>query len=302
MNEIYVNLAKDQVTVVIPTLNEAEGIAQVLDEVEKEGYRNILVVEGYSNDKTAEKANQNGVKVIYQHGPGKAGAIRTAIEHVQTPYMLFMDGDCTYDPNDIWRLLNHADHYSHVIGTRTKQHIPRVHRLGNWVISQTFRALFGVRISDVCSGMYLLETEEARKYKLQKAGFIVEIELAACSAANENVTEVPISYRPRVGQGKLSTWQGFSILFAAFPLARQYNPILFYSSLAALSMIPAMMICGWVALQQLTTGIWHSGWILLGVMLLLMATQAGTLASMSIMTRHSEERLLRELRKAKSTS
>ena len=80
---------------------------------------------------------------------------------------LFMDGDCTYDPKDIRRLLNHADHYSHVIGARDKRHIPLVHRLGNWVISKTFTMLFGVNISDVCSGMYLLETEEARKYCLE---------------------------------------------------------------------------------------------------------------------------------------
>jgi hypothetical protein len=161
--EILARLAKDQVTVVIPTLNEAGGISKVIEEVKAEGYGNVLVVEGYSEDGTVEKVHENGVKVVYQHGLGKAGAVRTAIERVKTPYMLFMDGDCTYDAKDIWRLLNHAAHYSHVIGVRDKRHIPLLHRLGNWVISQTFSMLFGVRVSDVCSGMYLLDTEEARK-------------------------------------------------------------------------------------------------------------------------------------------
>jgi GTP:adenosylcobinamide-phosphate guanylyltransferase len=302
VDKILRHIIKDQVTVVVPVLNEAEGIARVLKELEEEGYRNVLVIEGYSRDETAEKAHQNGVKVIYQHGLGKAGAVSTAIEHVQTPYMLFMDGDYTYDPKDIWRLLNHTDHYAHVIGARQKLHIPRLHRLGNWVISQVFSMLFGMKVSDVCSGMYLIETNEARKNKLQEPGFVVEIELAAISASNETLTEVPISYRPRLGKGKLSAWNGFAILSSAFTLASRYNPVLLYSGLAGLSIIPASIILGWVALQRLTTGTWLLDWALLGVTLALVAAQAFTLATVSILTKHSEERLMHELKRARAAS
>jgi GTP:adenosylcobinamide-phosphate guanylyltransferase len=301
VEKILRHIIKDQVTVVLPVLNEAEGIAKVLEEVEEEGYRNVLVVEGYSKDETAEVAHQNGVRVIYQHGPGKAGAVSTAIEHVKTPYMLFMDGDHTYDPKDIWRLLNHTDHYAHVIGARQKLHVPRLHRLGNWVISQVFSMLFGVKVSDVCSGMYLIETEEARKYKLQESGFNVEIELAAISAANESLTEVPISYRPRLGRGKLRAWDGFAILSSAFTLAGRYNPVLLYSGLAGLSIIPASIILSWVALQRLTAGIWLLDWALLGVILAVVAAQAFTLATVSILTKHSEERLMHELKNVASS-
>jgi dolichol-phosphate mannosyltransferase len=302
INKAYVSLAKNQITVVIPTLNEAEGIAQLLDEVAAEGFRNILVVDAYSTDKTVELVHQKGVKVIYQHGSGKAGAVITALERVETPYVLFMDGDCTYDSKDIWRLLNHADRYSHVIGARNKRSIPKLHRFGNWVISQTFSLLFGVNLSDVCSGMYLLETEVARSYRLRERGFVVEIELAASSAADDEVTEVPIRYRPRVGEGKLKAWHGFPILLAAFTLFRRYNPLLLYSGIGALSFIPAVIILGWVATQELTRAVWHSGWVIVGVMLMLAALQSFTLASMSILTRHSEERLMHEMKRTRQTS
>jgi dolichol-phosphate mannosyltransferase len=136
-------------------------------------------VDGYSNDQTAHIAHSNGVDVIYQYKVGKAGAVKTAIEQVGTPYVLFMDGDSTYDPKEIWRLLTHTERYTHVIGVRDRKHIPRLHRLGNWVISQVFSVLFGVKASDVCSGMYLLETDEVRNYNLQEPGFVAEIELAA---------------------------------------------------------------------------------------------------------------------------
>jgi len=293
-------LLKDSVTVVIPTLDEAEGMSKVIEEVKAEGYESVLVVDGYSTDRTPNIATANGVRVVYQHGSGKAGAVKTAIERVETPYMLFMDGDYTYDPKDISRLLNQGEHYSHVIGVRDRRHIPRLHRLGNWVISQVFSLLFGVKVTDVCSGMYMLESEAAKKYTLKEGGFIAEIELAAQSVSKENLTEVPISYRPRIGTRKLNTWRdGLAILSAVFRLARRYNPILLYSGLAGLSFVPAMLILTWVVLQQVTRRIFHSGWALAGMLMLLVAVQAFTLASVSILTKHSEERLTREIRGSK---
>jgi dolichol-phosphate mannosyltransferase len=294
--QVVESVFKPNVTVVIPTLNEAEAISQVIEEVRKENYENILVVDGYSTDRTDSIAFENSVKLIYQHGIGKAGAVKTALERVETPYVVFMDADHTYDPKDIWRMLLHAEHYSHVIGTRDRKYIPRVHRFGNWIISQVFSVLFSQKVSDVCSGMYLLETQEARKYRLEETGFNVEIELAAQSASRENLTEVPIDYRPRMGQKKLSTWTGFSILRAAFSLARRYNPILLYSSITGLSVIPAAVVLSYVALEVLIKRAWHSGWALVGIMLLLIAAQAFTLASVSILTKHSERRLMEEMR------
>ena len=293
------SIVKDEVTVVLPTLNEGMGVLSVIEELRENGYDRILVVDGYSEDSTVERAYENGVNVLYQHGIGKAGAVKTAVERVNTPFIIFMDADHTYDPKDIWRLLLHSEHYSHVIGTRDRKFIPRVHRFGNWVISQVFSVLFGVKVRDVCSGMYLLETEEAKKYRLEETGFNVEIELAAQSASRENLTEVPIDYRARMGQKKLNTWNGFSILRAAFSLARRYNPVLLYSSLTGLSVVPAALVLGWVGLEVVTKKIWHSGWALVGIMFLLVAAQAFTLASVSILTKHSEMRLIEEMRSSR---
>ncbi len=49
-------IAKNELTVVIPVLNEEEAIGLVLDEVKQEGYNNILVVDGYSKDVTIKIA------------------------------------------------------------------------------------------------------------------------------------------------------------------------------------------------------------------------------------------------------
>jgi len=299
---IIAAMAKDEVTIVLPTLNESGGISQVIEEIKEEGYHSIIVVDGYSTDMTDRIAFGNGVKLAYQHGIGKSGAVKTALEHEKKPYVLFMDGDGTYDPKDIWRLLNHADRYGHVIGARDKKHIGRVHRFGNWVISQLFSLLFGVKLTDVCSGMYLLETSEAKNYNLEEPGFVAEIELAAQSAASQRLVEVPINYRPRIGKGKLNTWRdGRAILFAAFKLAWKYNPILVYGALSAFLMIPAASILIWVISEYLMKSTWHLGWALLSAFMLVMAAQALTLSGVSVLTRQTEMRLVREMRNLKVT-
>jgi len=275
-------------------LNEAGAISLVIGEIREEGYHNIIVVDGYSTDATDRIAFGNGVKLAYQHGIGKSGAIKTAIEHENTPYVLFMDGDGTYDPKDIWRLLNHADRYSHVIGARDKKYIGLVHRFGNWLISRLFGLLFGIKLTDVCSGMYLLDTTEAKNYNLDEPGFVAEIELAAQSAAKQQLSEVPINYRPRIGKEKLSTWRdGRAIMSAAFILAWRYNPVLLCSALAGLLAIPAASILIWVILEYLARAAWHLGWALVGTLLLVLATQALTLTGVSLLTRNIERRIMR---------
>jgi dolichol-phosphate mannosyltransferase len=67
----------DEVTVVIPTLNEEAAVGKVIAELNEEGFHNILVVDGYSSDGTVNVVKGNGTRVLYQHGPGKTGALKT---------------------------------------------------------------------------------------------------------------------------------------------------------------------------------------------------------------------------------
>jgi cellulose synthase/poly-beta-1,6-N-acetylglucosamine synthase-like glycosyltransferase len=72
--QVIESVIKPNVTIVIPTLNEAEAISQVIEELRKEDYQNIMVVDGYSTDRSDSIAIDNGVKLVYQHGevpPGR---------------------------------------------------------------------------------------------------------------------------------------------------------------------------------------------------------------------------------------
>jgi glycosyltransferase involved in cell wall biosynthesis len=204
------------VTIVIPTLNEQEAIGKVLDELFSRGLKNILVVDGNSSDGTLDTAKKYPISVIIQNGKGKAGALKTAFEKVKTRYMMVMDGDFTYDPSCIHRILEHMQSYDQIIGARNlddKKNISALHKFGNKLITKTFNALMGTSLSDVCSGMYALRTEIVKDMDLSSTGFDVEAEIAAQIASSGRITDVPINYRQRIGKQKLSTWKhGFKIL------------------------------------------------------------------------------------------
>jgi dolichol-phosphate mannosyltransferase len=284
------------VTIVIPILNEREGVGKVLDELNKFGYRKILVVDGYSTDGSREIAVENGARVVEQLGKGKTGAILTAVKSVRTPYMLVMDGDYTYDPSFIKRMMTHASGYDEIIGARTdgRQYIPLINRLGNHLLNWFFRALFAVRLSDVCSGMYLLRTKAVRRLDFTTGGFDVEVEIASQFALEGRVAEVPVNYRPRLGVKKLSSFRhGLKIGTSIIRLANTYNPVLLYSAVIAVAIIPSIAILGWAIYERLLWNVWRTDVILLAFMLFLVAAQALAVATTSIMIQRVERRLRR---------
>jgi len=291
----------DQVTVVIPVLNEREAIGKVLDELKIEGFDHVLVVDGYSSDGTAEIAASKGAFVLQQRGAGKAGALATAIDAIDTPYLVVMDGDDTYKAADIPRLLLHAADYDEVIGARTggRQNIPVVNRVGNWLISKSFKLLFGEPITDVLSGMYLLKTEAIRQVQITSTSFDIEVEIAGSIASTGRITQVPISYGERLGTQKLRSRDGGRIVSTLFWMAYYYNPLLLFGGLVSLCAIPAAGILMWTLYERLALNVWHSGWALLGVMLLLVATQGAAVSLGSLLNKRSENRIMRELRQIK---
>ena len=289
---------KDDITVIIPTLNEEEAIGKVIKELKRCGYKNVLVIDGYSEDRTVEIARNYGAEVIYQIGHGKAAAIKTGLEKVKTRFALIMDGDGTYDPKDIERLLKVAVEggYDEVIGyRRDRENIPLIHRLGNRIISTFLSLLLGRRIKDPCSGMYLLRRDAVENLELTATGFDVEVEIASQVASLGRVAEVPISYRRRVGESKLKTWRtGFRILLTAVKVAWLYNPILLFCSMASLFALIGIVILIWQLYTRYLYGAeaWSWGWAWLGLVLLIVGLQAFTIAIISLLLKRVERRII----------
>lgn len=294
--------SESELTIIIPVFNEEEAIDKVLDELFKEGFRReqIVVVDGGSTDRTVDIVKSMGVKIVFQEGRGKADAIRTALKFVNTPYMLVMDGDHTYPARyirDLLQLAKRCD-LDEVIAARRhgQENIPIVNRFGNWVLTKMFNLLFGTKLSDVLSGMYLVRKESVEDLLFTTKGFSIESEIAAHIAATTGkISEYPIEYRKRIGRKKLRVVHGVRIALDMVRLAWQYNPVFFIASIGALLLVPGIALGIWVAYHYIFLGIKYYVKGLIALFLTLIGLQSLFIAILALYLKRMEFRIVKKL-------
>lgn len=250
-------------TVIIPTLNEAKAIGKVLEEVLATGVprENVVVVDGGSTDGTTDIASSYQVVVVRQEGRGKADAVKTGLRYVRTPYVLVMDGDYTYPARYIPQLLDMLEsrECELVVGARVfgEESQKTIFKLGNRMLTLFFDAMFGTKLKDVLSGMYAARLSDLRKVDFEMPGFSVESEIVAHFANLGRVCEVPIEYRPRLDPNakKLKVPHGFRIALDMLRLTWRYNPAFAIFALGALLLVPGLALGAWVGYNYFFTGI-----------------------------------------------
>ncbi|KUK17273.1 S-layer glycoprotein N-glycosyltransferase AglJ [Thermococcus sibiricus] len=238
-------LEPSDVTILIPTKNEEDGIGWVIDEFKKLGYHNILVIDGHSTDRTREIAEAKGAKVVLQSGKGKGQAVAEAFKMIDTPVVVMIDGDGTYDPKDIEKMLQPIERgiAEHVIGNRLenfeKGAFTRLNLIGNKIFNWLFRFLYGVEVYDMLSGYRAFTRELYKSVELEKHGFEVETELTVETVAKGfRIAEVPINYYKRKGKANLHPIKdGWRIGKTIIELLVRYNPAKYLYFVGALFLI-----------------------------------------------------------------
>ena len=196
---------KDQVTILIPTLNEEPTIGDLVQRFFALGYSDILVIDGRSTDMTREVAAKNGARVIIQTGKGKGNAFIQAVSILTRPYVLLLDGDGTYEPEDGKDLISPLlMGYDQSIGNRLIQgNYASFHRLnltGNHILNWLFKVAHGRYLYDILSGYRAFTLSSLRKMHLYEEGFGIETEISAEAVKNNNrIAVIPIRYGVRVG-------------------------------------------------------------------------------------------------------
>lgn len=284
------------VVVLIPTLNEEEAIGYVIDELLQcgVGKEQILVVDGGSTDKTRDIVMSKGVKVIIQEGKGKADAIATAVKYIDKPYVLVMDGDYTYPAKYVKELLKKAieGNYDEVIGAREKKiGMSVTYRFGNWILTKAFNLMFGTKLKDVLSGMYVVKTKVLKEIEWGVKGFSIEAEIAAHAASIGKISEYPISYRKRLGEKKLKVIHGFQIARDIVKLMWRYNPAFFIFLAGSLTLLPGLVLGAWVAYHYLLFGIKYYVKGLIAIILTVAGFQSLLMAVLTLYLKRMEIRL-----------
>jgi glycosyltransferase involved in cell wall biosynthesis len=148
-----------QVSVVIPTLNEADNLPYVFARL-PQGLHEVIIVDGHSTDATVPVARQlrPDVRVVTQIGRGKGNALATAFGACTGDIVVTLDADGSTDPAEIPRfvaaLCAGADF---VKGSRFAQggassDITRTRRLGNHALNALVNRLYGTSFTDLCYG------------------------------------------------------------------------------------------------------------------------------------------------------
>jgi glycosyltransferase involved in cell wall biosynthesis len=213
-----------RVSVVIPTLNEADSIAIVLAGIPA-AVREVIVVDGLSTDGTVEAATaaRPGVQIVRQQVRGKGAAIRAGIEHASGDYVVLMDGDGSTDPTYLSTfarvLAGGADiaKGSRFLPGAGTDDMTFHRRIGNWCFVVLARALFGARFTDITYGYNAVRRDRAGAMALEIDGWAQEIVTNLRMVRyGMRVEEVP-TFEPRriAGVAKLRTWSaGWAILLA----------------------------------------------------------------------------------------
>ena len=254
-----------KISVIIPTMNEP-AIADVLHDVfdALQQYSVEVIVVDKSKDETAMRAAELGAKVIHQTGTGYGDAYITGFKHISedTETVVILDGDYTYDPYDIPKLLQPInDGADVVIGTRfalmDKGAMSRRNVLGNRMLTALLRSLYHVRLTDSQSGMRAIRRSALDRLRLQSPNMPFASEMII-EAQKENlaITEVPIRYRTRVGQAKLDPFRdAFSILSITVRLVRDYNPLVIFLPIGLALMLVGLGYGTSILIEYIKTGI-----------------------------------------------
>ena len=207
---------KVTVTVVIPTINEEGGIGKTIEQVPRPEDMDIeiLVVDTDSTDKTKKVARSKGATVVNESRRGYGRAYKTGFEKAKGDIIATLDADCTYPaemiPELVRTLQNEGLDFitTNRFAMMKKGAMSRKHKFGNWVLNVTTRLLFGVKIKDSQSGMWAFRRSILEKLELVSDGMPMseELKIEAYKKGFE-CKEVPIEYRPRVGEVKLSSWK-----------------------------------------------------------------------------------------------
>lgn len=211
-----------RITIVIPCLNEEEGIRKVLAEVPPL-VDEVIIVDNDSTDRTAQVAQEMDAKVIFEKERGYGRAYKTGLFQAQGDIILTLDGDHSYPINAIADLLDMLiDEKIDFLSAsrfpiRRKGAMSFKHYFGNKILSLTMSLLYGIWIKDSQSGMWVFRKDALYKMKLESNGmsFSEEIKIEAIINKDIKFKEVPIDYSQRAGEAKLRPWKdGFkNILF-----------------------------------------------------------------------------------------
>jgi glycosyltransferase involved in cell wall biosynthesis len=213
---------KDQsITVIIPCLNEEQGIEQVLRRI-PEFVDQTIVVDNGSTDRTSDVARSLGAHVIREEVRGYGRAYKRGFKAATGDVIVTLDGDHSYPADAISYLIEAFLHLevdflnASRFPVRDRHAMSFKHMFGNLVLSTAMSLLYFRWVRDSQSGMWVFRRSilDGMKLVSDSMAFSEEIKIEALKNPRVRFAEISIMYSSRLGEIKLNPWRdGFHNLW-----------------------------------------------------------------------------------------
>ena len=219
-------MKKTKISIIIPTLDEEKNLPIVLREIKKffsqrrDYTHEIIVVDGYSKDKTVKIAQKYGCKILYDN-LGKGSALLKGMKNSKGEIIVTMDADLSQRPIELGLMIEGIKAgYDIVMGSRFIQgggteDMPWYRKIGNKFFVFLVNFFWGTKYTDLCYGYKSFKNGSWKKLGLRSTGFGIETEISIKAAKRKfKILEVPSFEKKRLyGEGKLRTYKHGWVIF-----------------------------------------------------------------------------------------
>ena len=226
------------IDVIIPAYNEEQSIGLVLENIPSDLVREVLVCNNASTDTTKEVAKKGGATVLDQPKKGYGSACLKGIEYIaakpkaeQPDIVVFLDGDFSDHPEempDLVRPILEQD-IDLVIGSRALGNMESGAMMpqqvfGNWLATNLIKLFYNVSFTDL-GPFRAIKWQVLVDLEMEDPDFGWTVEMQVKAAKMKlRCTEIPVTYRRRIGVSKVSgtirgtILAGHKILWTIFKL------------------------------------------------------------------------------------
>jgi hypothetical protein len=203
-----------RITVIIPCLNEEQGIEQVLRRIPAY-VDEVIVVDNGSTDRTAIVAGSLGATVIREDVRGYGRSYKKGFSCATGDLIVTLDGDHSYPVDAISYLLEAFLHLqvdflsASRFPVRDRRAMSFKHKVGNLILSLATSLLYFRWVRDSQSGMWVFRRSILPLMRLESDGmaFSEEIKIEALKNPRIRFGEIAIQYSSRLGEMKLNPWR-----------------------------------------------------------------------------------------------
>lgn len=257
-----------KVAILIPCYNEAQTIMKVVKDFKAVlPESEVYVYDNNSSDGTDSIAKEAGAIVRHEYLQGKGNVVRRMFQEIDADCYILTDGDDTYPAEFAIEMVKKVieRRVDMVVGDRLsstyfEENKRPFHNFGNSLVRAFINRIFKSNVKDIMTGYRAFSRRFVKTFPVLSKGFEIETEMTIHAISmNMSIENVIVEYRdrPEGSVSKLNTYSdGIKVLITIFNLYKDYKPLSFFSTIAfLLGIIAVVMFIPSVWIPYIRTGL-----------------------------------------------